>query len=247
MFKYPEEGSKHLSKVKKAQNFTDWMYQEIKPFLFGNILEVGSGIGTYSEKVVKDFPGSEIILSDIDKEYVDSLKRKFGSKKNVSAVKLDLNSDTDFQKLKNHREKINCIYALNVLEHVKDDIKALNEIYDLLEPGGKLIILVPAHKFLFNCIDKGVGHYRRYTRKEVVKKIAKTQFKIEKIFFFNSLSILGWYVNGNILKKSIVSEEAIDFFNKLVPCLSFVEKNLFRKRIGISLIFILKKPKTSVK
>lgn len=247
MFKYPEEGEKHLSKVRKAQDFTDWMYQEIKPYLAGNILEVGSGIGTYSEKVIKDFPESNIVLSDIDQEYVDNLSAKYRNKNSIEVAKLDLNNKTDFENLSRLDKKINSIYALNVLEHVKNDILALNSLYDLLEPGGRVVVLVPAHKFLYNCIDKGVGHYRRYTKREVERKIRKTKFKMEKFFYFNSLSILGWYVNGNILKKSIVSEGAIGFFNKFVPYLKFFEKYILRKKLGISLIFILKKPAIGAK
>ena len=54
--------------VEELDSFNDWMYSQIRPFLGGNILEVGSGMGRYSERVAKDFENSRIILSDIDQE-----------------------------------------------------------------------------------------------------------------------------------------------------------------------------------
>lgn len=236
--KYSKEGNKNLSIIDKFPNFTNWMYSEIKPYLTGDILEVGSGLGTYSEKIVKDFKNSKIILSDIDYKYLKELKVKFKHKKNITITKLDLSNFHDFKKL---NQKLDSVFALNVLEHIEDDISTLNNIYKILRKKGKSIILVPAHKFLFNCIDSSIGHYRRYSKKEIIEKISKTKFKIKKIFYFNFLSIFGWYINGNILKKKIVNENAIGVLNKIVPFLKFFEKYILMKKIGISLIIILEK------
>lgn len=235
--KYSSEGNQGLSFNEKADRFIDWMYDEIKPFINGNILEVGSGIGTFSKKIVCDFQNNQIVLSDVDTCYVNNLKNIFELQKNVQIELLDLGTISDFEKI---RRKLNTVIALNVLEHVENDIDALHHIYDALADNGKLILLVPAHKFLYNRIDESVGHYRRYSKKELLEKIGKTKFKIHQINYFNFAAILGWYINGNILKKSI-SESTIGFFNKLVPFFKFFEKNFTRKKMGISLIVILEK------
>jgi len=238
--KFSREGNINLTTVDEKDNFTNWMYGEIKPYLKGNILEVGSGLGTYSNKIIKDFKDSKIILSDIDSEYVEKLKNKYKDNRNVSTIKLDLSDPSDFNKIKS---KINSVFALNVLEHIKKDILAFRNVYNLLEPGGRFIILVPAHKFLYNCIDRSIGHHRRYTKKNLKKRIARTDFLIEDLFYFNSASIVGWYINGNLLKKELVNENAVSLFNKIVPILKPTEKYVLRKKIGISLIAVLKKPK----
>jgi len=235
---YSDEGDINLINTKKANDFTDWMYDVIKPHLKGNILELGSGIGTYSEKVSKDFKKNTIILSDIDQEYVHSLKKKFYLNKKVIVEKIDLNDRSD---LKNINQKINTVFALNVLEHVKNDVEALNNIYDTLEPGGRLIILVPAHKFLYNCIDKALGHYRRYSKGMMKTKVKQTKFRIGKMFYFNFAAIIGWYINGNLLGRSVVNEGAMSLFNKLVPILKFIEKYILFRKFGVSLIVVLKK------
>lgn len=235
--KYSKEGNINLELVDKANNFTNFVYEQIKPFLKGTILEVGSGIGTYSKKIINDFPNNKIMLSDIDEEYVNQLKNKF-TQSNVDVVKLDLMNKYDFG---NINKSIDAAFALNVLEHVKDDVQALNNIYDVLSPGGLFIILVPAHKFLFNCIDESIGHYRRYNKREILKKLTHTKFKIRTLFYFNFLSLFGWFWTGNILRRKTVNESAMSLFNSIVPILRIFEKYVLRKKIGISLIVVLEK------
>lgn len=238
MADYPEEGDKILKIIDCARSFNNWMYSKIRPYLCGDILEIGSGIGTHSQTLIKDFPHSKIILSDIDSRYIKMLRDKFKAYPNVSIVKLNLSDPSDFKRI---NQKMDCIFALNVLEHVKDDIQAINNVYESLRPNGKFIFLVPAHKFLFNRIDVALGHYRRYTKKEVIKKVHMTKFRISKMFYFNSLSIAGWYFNGSILRKEILNGNAMRFLNVIVPFLKFLEKHIFMNQVGISLIVILEK------
>ncbi len=226
----------NLRILDKANSFTDWMYDEIKPYLKGNVFEVGSGQGTYSRKIINDFPKSRIVLSDIDENYVHRLNVL--ASKNVDVLNIDISLREDFKKIK---FPIDSFFALNVLEHIEDDVHAMNNVYDVLSPGGKFVVLVPAHKFLYNCIDKGIGHHRRYTRKDLLDKVSRTKFKVEKLFYFNFLSIFGWYLNGNILKREVINESAVGLLNKLVPLLRLFEKYILRQGLGISLVIVLEK------
>lgn len=114
-------------------------------------------------------------------------------------------------------------------------------MYEKLTPGGTFTILVPAHQFLYNCIDKSVGHYRRYNKKLMQAKVAQTKFKIKKLFYFNAISIPGWYLSGNIFKKDLLSENKMQLLDRLVPFLKFIETHLLRKTIGMSLVAVLEK------
>ena len=236
MDKYSSQGRENLEILDGADNFTDWMYGEIKPFLRGNILEIGSGFGTYSKKIIRDFPKSNIILSDVDDHYVGALKKKFGGR--VSVLKINFEREEDFG---NIGAPLDSVFALNVLEHVKDDVRALENIYRKLNPGGNLVILVPAHKFLFNRIDQEVNHYRRYNKKDLSDTISKTGFRVKRMFYFNFLSIFGWYWVGGVLKRNTVGGKSVALFDKLVPFLKFFEKYILRKSLGISLIAVLEK------
>ncbi|MFQ5620443.1 MAG: class I SAM-dependent methyltransferase [Candidatus Nanoarchaeia archaeon] len=232
MTSYSDEGRKNLEIAERANKFVLWMYDEIKPFLKGNVIEIGSGRGTFSEYLAKDF--DSITLCDIDSKYVNSLKERY----KCPVYRMDISNEEDCKKIKS---KADSAFSLNVFEHIEDDVKAMNNVYSLLNDGGTFVILVPAHQFLYNSMDKVIGHHRRYSKKMLLNKVAQTPFKVKKIFYFNVLSILGWYINGNILKKRTVNESAMGILNKIVPCLKFVEKYILRKTMGLSVIAVLEK------
>jgi SAM-dependent methyltransferase len=234
---YSSTGDTTLGLLDGAENFTEWMYSHVKPHLKGTILEIGSGSGTYSKKIIKDFPKNTIVLSDIDPGYIQRLSRDFTAP-NIRVGKLNLEVPEDFSLLPSLADSA---FALNVLEHVEQDTLALNNIYNNLNPGGVMVMLVPAHMFLYNRIDKSIGHFRRYSKKMIHEKIAETPFTLEKLYYFNALSMAGWYLNGNILKKEVVDDGLLSVFDRLVPLIRRFEKHIMREKIGISLIALLRK------
>jgi len=232
-----EEGNMEfeLSNYKRQKNFINWQYARIKPYLSGDILETGSGYGTFSEKLVRDFQG-KIYLSEIDRKFISMLEEQLGSNERVVVTYLDLNDKEDFSKIK---IKFDSILCSHVLEHIKDDVLALEMLKELLRPGGKLVLVVPCHKFLFSVMDIAEGHYRRYSKKELKEKARRAGFKISKVFWFNMFAIPARYVNGNLIKKKTTHQGSFDLFNKLVPVFSFLEEKLFKNITGVNLIMIL--------
>jgi len=226
------EGHDNLETAIKRVNFTKWVYDEMSQGLKGDILEIGSGLGTYSRHIISDFPNSKITLTDISDQYVQNLKNEF-SDKNISVSKLDLNNHEDFKNI--GYGKFDSIIAINVLEHVKNDEYALEELFKMLKTNGTLLLLVPANKFLYNVIDKSIGHWRRYTKNELKEKVQNKNFQIKKIYSFNILGMLGWFLNGNVSKKSTINKNASGFFDKIVPIMKPME-NILRKKIGLSII-----------
>lgn len=236
---YNRQVKLNLEAISSHSNFTNWVYGEIKPFVNGDVLEVGSGIGIYSEKLIGGSKVGTVFLSDIDPSYLRLLKRKFRKFQNVRVVKLDLNSDSDFGRLK---RKFDSIVCMNVLEHIEEDSLAMKRIRDALRNGGRMVLLVPAHKFLYNIQDKKVGHFRRYTKHEVEEKARDLGFEVERIFYFNFFSIFGWYLYGSILKRFNINEGAFGIFDFLVPLLKFLDSYALLNFTGLSLVVILKKP-----
>lgn len=230
-------GHENLETVTKWRNFTRWIYEQIFPSLQGNILEVGSGLGTFSELIIHDFPLSLITLSDISPSYVKNLEAKFSSKR-VFVCKLDLNNIDDYERI--GYEKFDSIIAINVLEHIENDERALRQLYKMLKKDGVMVILVPANKFLYNVIDESIGHWRRYTKKELETKVGKNQFRIERMFSFNILGMFGWYINGNLCKNPAINKNVGSIFDKLVHLMKIVEK-MFGRKIGLSIICIARK------
>lgn len=231
-------GFETLDVIGKANRFNHWMFSIIKPFCSGQILEIGSGIGNISAFFIAE--SANIYLSDINPEYCRFLAKKFSltDSKIISIDLVDTDFDVKFQHLFN---SFDSIFALNVLEHIHDHDKALQNAYKLLKPTGNLVILVPAYQFLYCRFDKELGHYRRYSKKLLRKTILQNNFHVKKLFCFNLVGIAGWFLFGKLSGRKQIESGEMGLFNKLVPVFRILDKITFHK-IGLSLIVIATKP-----
>ena len=226
-----QEGLEILNVIEKADKFNGWMYKTITPFCKGRILEIGSGIGNISQFFIAN--KQEIVLSDLRDNYIEILRNKFTNE----VIKIDL-VDPDFDiKYKDFLGTFDTVFALNVVEHIKDDLQAIANSKKLLKKEGCLIILVPAYQSLYNNFDIELEHFRRYTPKTLKAIIIKNDLKINKLFSFNLIGILGWYFSGNILKKKTIPEGQMGLFNLLVPIFKLADIVTFNK-IGLSVICV---------
>ena len=129
---------------------------------------------------------------------------------------------------------------MNVLEHIENDVFALRQLYKMLKKDGMLIILVPCHKFLYNIIDTQVGHFKRYTKKDLESKIRNTQFTIDSIFYFNLLGIIGWYMNGSLAKNPKIDGIAPRIFESHGSSLNVILKSYYARKLAYQLYVTLR-------
>jgi 2-polyprenyl-3-methyl-5-hydroxy-6-metoxy-1,4-benzoquinol methylase len=229
-------GAVTLDIISKADKFNNWMYDTIKPFCKGPILEIGSGIGNISNFFIKD--NCDIFLSDISANYCFELEKKFKPFKNFKGTEIINLTDSNFdKKYTNHIGKYNTIFALNVIEHIYDDLQALENCRKLLKKNGNVIILVPSYQNLFNQFDTELGHFRRYNKSSLAGVLLKSNFKIIHTQYFNFVGILGWYLSGKILGKKIIPKGQMKLYNTLVPIIKIIDKLVFN-RAGLSTIIV---------
>jgi len=79
------------------------------------------------------------------------------------------------------------IAVLDVVEHIEDDVAALEAMRACLEPGGKILITVPAHQWMWSAHDVVNHHYRRYSKKTLGEAIARAGLRHNGLRWFNSL------------------------------------------------------------
>lgn len=228
-------GNKILEVIENAGRFNHWMYQKIQPFLQGNILEIGSGIGNISAFFLTD--NAAITLSDTDAFYIQKLKNKFLSFQNLKGVLLIDIQDPCFETTYNSlKEQYDSIFLLNVLEHVADDNAALKNCHFLLKPGGTLLILTPAYSILYSSLDKALGHYRRYTKSRLSSLLQVNNLIPKTSFYFNALGIAAWFY-GKVLKLKTIPATEMGLYNKVTPFAKLIDKIIFRK-IGLSVLIV---------
>ncbi len=119
---------------------------------------------------------------------------------------------------------------------VADDRGALAAMRDLLAPGGRVVLVIPALRPLYGSIDEAIGHHRRYTRDEIVHKLADAGLTVEHLSFFNVLGVAGWFLNARILRRRTVPGVQARLNDRLVPLLR-LERRL-RPPLGMSLLAV---------
>jgi len=226
---------KDLRIMVNAINYRAWIYSQFGKYLGQRIIEIGGGIGNFTEL----FLNRELILTvDTDNSCVEYLKERFHNHKNVIPLKMDVACPEILDLSHYNPDTVVCI---NVLEHVKDDAKTLSYMFKILKKSGRLVLLVPAFPFLYGTIDRTVGHYRRYTKKELKEKLIMSGFDIKKIFYMNSIGMIGWFLNNRLFLKKEESPVQVMFFDRfIVPWLKSIEQCI-RPPFGQSLVAICEK------
>src|SRR4030043_299979 len=115
--------------------YHQWIFEKIKPYVTGNVLEVGCGIGNLTGFLLND---RKVIASDVNEDYLETIKNKYRHHPNPMGVLLWDIEQTPSQKFNIHIDTILCS---NVLEHIKQDNVVINNFSRLLPEGGRVIIL----------------------------------------------------------------------------------------------------------
>lgn len=232
MIKY--RGISTLEVLEEARNYNTWIAEQIASHIKTPTLEIGAGTGNLSKLFLKHKP---LYLTDIDKEMVKSLGKRFAKEKNLYTEILDISKIPP----KKYNSFFLCVYAINVLEHIEDDKEALRNMRRILKKNGKLLLLVPAKKRAYTRLDSELGHYRRYEKTELMAKLESSGFKIEKIYFFNIVGLLSWTVRDKVSRnKTVLRPYHIKIFDSIVPLLKKME-SIINVPVGISLIVIARK------
>lgn len=232
-------GLKTLYVIKEAENYNRWIYETIKPFCSGEILEIGSGIGNISQFFLRE--GYYATLSDFRNTYCEKLRSELSTFNNLrKIICLDIAHDNFDKEYRKYLCKFDTVFSINVIEHIQDDDVAIKNFYNLLKPNGKLIIIAPALQRLHNKLDIVLKHYRRYSKKSLNMLITKNNFEIIKSKYFNAAGILGWYISGKLQKNETIPKQQMQLYDHFVFIFKIADKILLN-RIGLSVISVAQK------
>ena len=138
--------------LSEAKNYNRWIFQLIQPFLGQCILDIGCSIGNITEYCLDR---QCVVGLDCDREAIEQIRTRFVNYPNFSAYDTDFpKSDLSFLRT----SAFDTIICLNVLEHIADDVHALETMRTLLIEGGRLILLVPALRWLYGSMDAADGN-----------------------------------------------------------------------------------------
>ena len=185
-----------------------------KPNQHFRILEFGAGKGEFIKRFIK-FKNIEVQAVETDLSYIEKLSK---------TVKV-------FRAIEDVPDGLDCIYLIDVLEHLEDDRYFLNCFFEKLKKNGRMFIYVPARMELYSAFDKKIGHYRRYTKKELKDKVTEAGFTVEVIRYHEVLGYFASMFNKMAGGSPDLNVNAVKFYdNVLVPSTNFIEKYIRFKR-----------------
>ncbi|HEX7833594.1 MAG TPA: glycosyltransferase [Thermoanaerobaculia bacterium] len=223
-----------LDRMAALKNYNRWILDRFDGCLGRRVLEVGSGTGNMTRLL---YGRDLIVATDMESAYLHILQNRFRRQPTIHVEKLDLETD-DWKKLTGYQ--FDTVVMLNVLEHIEHDQRALEYLRDLLVPGGKLLLFVPADQALFGTLDEQVGHFRRYTADTLRDVLAAAGFEIRQLTYHNVFGRFGWWLNGRVFKRRHVPAGQSRVFDLLVPILRRLEPHAPKR--GLSLVAIAERP-----
>ena len=213
-----DEGMQTLLSMRRARRYNKWVFLRIKPYVGDRVLETGAGIGNITQHLLD----REVVVAVDNKPlYVEMLKHGFRNNPNVRVECQDLTDFGAYDALQD--DHLNTVLCINVLEHIQADLEVLRALHRVLVPGGRAIVLVPQGRWLYGSIDRAVGHCRRYSKQELTERMSTAGFEVENVFALNKLGVLGWFVNGRILKRKTVPGLQVRLFDLLLPMVRLLD------------------------
>ncbi len=156
----------------------------IGPHCGRSVLEVGAGLGEFAD----GFTGFDrYVVTDVDSGAVERMKGRFADRPEVEVQQYDIDGRTRLS------EPVDTLVAINVLEHIADDVTALRELSESLTPTGNIVLFVPGYQQLYGEFDRKVGHHRRYTPATVSEAARRAGLHVEVARPVNFLGAFAWW------------------------------------------------------
>jgi SAM-dependent methyltransferase len=223
-------------RMARAANYVAWQARLVHGELGRRVLEVGCGVGNFTGTLLDR---EAVIAIDVEPECVERLTQRYAGCSNLHAFVCDVASP-EFRDLARFRPD-SCV-CLNVLEHTRDDLAALDAMASVLAPGGRIVLIVPAFQALYGPIDRNLGHFRRYSRGALDRLSRRAGLRLRKARYSNCLGFFGWWVNAHVLNREAQSEHQIEVFDRfLVPVISALEA-VIPPPFGQSIVAVLERP-----
>ncbi|MEX2251161.1 MAG: glycosyltransferase [Acidimicrobiia bacterium] len=228
-----DAGYSTLESLSATPGVARWTMEQFSPHLGGRVFEAGSGMGNLTAQLLDR---ESLVVADIDERHVRAVRKRFGHLENLEAVQGDLQDPGFYEGLSGEFDSVLCV---NVLEHLDHPDAAVTEFFKATRSGGKVLVLVPAHEWLFSEADTALGHRLRFTKTGLRKLLEDTGYVVEDLYEFNRLGVLGWYTNKMFGRTEIAPWQA-RLFGFLLPMARLIDRLTILP--GLSWIAIGKRP-----
>lgn len=217
-----------LDAFEHATNWKRYWGASIAASIRGDVLEVGAGTGTNTASLVTPAATSWTAL-----EPDEALAARIAGRLDPQRVPVTVVVGTvgDLPP----GQVFDTILYIDVLEHIDDDRAELARAVDRLRPGGRVIVLAPAHQWLYSPFDRAIGHYRRYNAR-MLRALAPAGARLAQLYYLDAVGLFASAANAALLRSAMPTVSQVRFWDRvLVRCSTWVDPLLGRS-IGKSIV-----------
>jgi SAM-dependent methyltransferase len=213
----------------------------LQQHLAGTVLEVGAGGGAVTRALSPHC--TAVLALEPNEELHTSLARQTSDLSNVSTkneflqryVQSIATGSTDLQ------QQFDAIVYINVLEHIAEDLTELSLAKSVLKPDGRVLIVVPAHQWLYARVDRLTGHHRRYSKRGLQNAITRSGLHVESLRYFDAVGLLPYFVIYKLLRSTSTEGTNAVIYSRVIMPISYLLYRLTNGRlIGKNLVAVAK-------
>lgn len=205
----------------------------IAPHVGRSMLEIGSGLGHFSELFADRL--DYLVVSDSDPYCIDQLNARYAGREDVDVIELSLPGAVPV------RRKVDTVVMINVLEHIAADSAALRDLAECLTPGGRIVIWVPGYQQLYGDFDRLVGHCRRYTPATLSETVQAAGLTPEICKPVNLLGGIAWWLSVRRLGVGHVNPRLTAIYDVTVVPTTRVLERIVRPPFGQSVFCVARR------
>jgi 2-polyprenyl-3-methyl-5-hydroxy-6-metoxy-1,4-benzoquinol methylase len=219
----------------EARNWKRYLRREIAPYLRGRVLEVGAGLGATTQALIGG--GEKLwVCLEPDPDLVARVRERIASLELPSHCTAEVGTTADIAQ----DSAYDAVLYVDVLEHIEDDRSEMRRAARLLARGGHVVVLAPAHQWLYSPFDRAIGHYRRYTRR-MLTAMPVPDLTVRRARYLDSAGLLASAGNRLLLRSSMPTLAQIKLWDRvLVPASQILDRVLLHQ-VGKSVLVVWQK------
>ena len=215
---------RELEAMAAASNYHRWILAVFKPFLGRHLVEVGAGLGSFSELILGQHPCETLSLVEPSDEMHRELAGRTWPTQTTTQVDTYHANFIDAASLIKAKQTPDSVIYVNVLEHIAEDEIELQAVHQTLSDNGRIFLFVPALQWLYGSFDERVGHVRRYSKRQLEEKLARSGFKILQSSYFDLAGVAPWWIKYRLLKSATMGQRGVRFYDRfIVPAARRIE------------------------